>query len=130
MADATASREPLDKKKSWIRRHWTKVVPVALALSAVLGWYDAVRNNGRLFICDVAGIVGQQDALSICQDKVAPLNDSEQLALLVYLREREEDLNSDQRRQLRELEAYFIDRAFAVLTAAAGIGEVSTEAQA
>ncbi len=118
------------KKRSWIIRHWRKVAALAVALSAFLGWYDTVRNQGRLFVCDVAGLVGQKEAIPICPEKDAAPDESDQLALLEYLKAREDQLSPERREQLRRLEAYFVNRAFAVLTKATGLAEAPVDAQA
>ena len=113
MAEAETER----KTPRWIAHPWAKATVVALlALSGFLGWYDAVRNNGRLFICDVASFAGESDALSICRP-----DETDQLALLEFLKAREDRLSPERLKKLRQLEAYFEDRAFAELREAAGL---------
>jgi len=118
------------KKRSWIVRHWGKVITVALALSASLSWYDAVRNQGRLFFCDMAGLVGQKDAMPICRNEEIPPDEADLLASLEYLKTREDQLSPKRREQLSRLETHFEERAFAVLMKAANLAEAPVDAQA
>ncbi len=126
MTDTTIDK----KKRSWIARHWGALTAVALALSAFLGWYDPVRNQGRLFLCDVAGLVGQKEAMPICREEEAPPDETDQLAILQYLKAREDQLSPERLEQLRRLEVYFEERAFAVLMEAAKLEEAPVDAQA
>jgi hypothetical protein len=56
------------KKQNWIMRHRGKIFIFALALSAFLNWYDTVRNQGILFLCDVAELFGKKGTISICSE--------------------------------------------------------------
>jgi len=94
---------------------------VVLTLSDFLGWYDAVSSQGRLFLCDVAGLVGQKEAIPICRKKDELPEKRDQLALSEYLKENKDQLRPKQLAQLRQLEHFFIGRAFAELNAAAGL---------
>ena len=126
MPEATADK----KQHSWIVRNWGKATAVALVVAGFLSWYDAVRNNGRLFVCDAAALVGQGDAIPFCRADVPPPDETDQLALLEYLKEREDQLSPEHLEQLRRLEAYFIERAFEVLMEAADLEEARADAQA
>ena len=118
------------KKRGGLARHWVKLTAVAVALSGFLGWYDAVRNQGRLFLCDMAALVGQGDALPLCRAEDVPPDTGDQLALLEYLKAREDQLSPGRLAQLRRLEAHFEERAFAVLMEAAGLEEAPGKEQA
>ncbi len=119
-----------EKRQGIFSRHWGKLTAVALALTAFLGWYDVARNKGRLFLCDVTALVGQTDAISLCRAEDGPPDESDQLALLEYLKTREDQLSPERLEQLRRLEAYFEDRAFQVLMKAAGLEEAPADPQA
>ncbi len=119
-----------EKRQGIFSRHWGKAMAVALALTAFLGWYDVARNKGRLFLCDVTALVGQTDAISLCRAEDGPPDESDQLALLEYLKTREDQLSPERLEQLRRLEAYFEDRAFQVLMKAAGLEEAPADPQA
>ena len=123
---------PAEKKKSWIGRHWGKTTAVALAFAGFLGWYEGVRNQGQLFLCDVTALFGQGDAIPMCLTATVPPDESDQLALLEYLKEREDLLSPEQLTQLRRLEAYYVNRALTVLSEAVGLEEapVYTRAEA
>ncbi len=118
------------KKRNWIVRHWGKATAVALALSAFLGWYEPIRNQGRLLLCDVAGLVGQKEAIPICSEERSPPDETDLLALLEYLKAREDQPSPERLEQLRRLEVYFEERAFAVLMEAAKLEEAPVDAQA
>ena len=114
----------------WIERHWGKTIAVALGLTAFLSWYVAMRNKGRLFLCDVAALVGLRDAIPFCRDADAPPDETDQLALLEYLKARKDQLSPERLEQLSRLEAHFEERAFAVLMKAAGIAEAPVDTRA
>ena len=118
------------KQRNWIARHWGKATAVALALSAFLGWYEPVRNQGRLFLCDVVALVDQSEAMPICREAEAPPDETDLLALLEYLKAREDQLSPERLEQLRRLEVSFEDRAFEKLMAAAKLAETPVDAQA
>ena len=124
--------EPETKRKTpgWIAHHRAKAMVIALALSSFLVWYDAVRKNGRLFICDAASLVGESEAIPMCREPDSPPSDTDQLALLEYLKAREDGLSPERLAQLRQLEDKFEDRAFAVLMKAAGLEGIPVDAQA
>ena len=120
-----------DKRQhSGIARHWGKATALALVVAGFLGWYDAVRNNGRLFVCDAAALLGQSEAVLFCRDEVARPDDSNQLELLEYLRARENQLSPQRHAELRRLEAYLEDRAFEVLRRAAGFEGADADVRA
>lgn len=48
-----------------IASNWRRTIALVVALSAFLGIYDALRNKGRLLLCDLAGVVGQQKVISV-----------------------------------------------------------------
>ncbi len=81
----------------------------------------------RSFFCWVMALVGLGDIFPMCRD--APPDDSNQLALLEYLKQRDDQLSPDRREQLRRLETHFEDRAFDALTAAAGLERTPTDAK-
>jgi len=112
-----------------IKQNWGKVIAISLAFAAFLGWYDSVRNKGRLFLCDIASFVGQQEAMSICSKKASPVDDASRMALLEFLKAREGQLAPDRLKQLRKLEAYFENVAFKVLMESAGLNNISVDAQ-
>ena len=118
---AWSRRLPTKRSTAGLCGIWGKATALALVVAGFLGWYDAVRNNGRLFVCDAAALFGQSDAVSFCRADVAPPDDSNQLALLEYLKVRVDQLSPERLEQLRQLEAYFEDRAFAELREAAGL---------
>lgn len=70
-------------KKSWFARQWGYVVLVAGAAAGFLGWYDTVRNNGKLFVCDMIGLIGQSELVSGCvaQPEIPPLENPRQIPL-------------------------------------------------
>ncbi|MDP7099273.1 MAG: hypothetical protein QF511_12340 [Rhodospirillales bacterium] len=109
---------------------WGKLTAAALALSGFLGWYDATRNQGRLFLCDVTALVGQSAAIPFCKE--APPDDRDILARLEYLRniEREGRLSLEDRELLRRLETKFTDHVFKELTKLIGLEEAPIDAKA
>ena len=116
------------KKDGWFARHWGKATVLTLAVAGFLGWYEPVRNQGRLFLCDVATLVGQSEAIPICRAE-AP-DESDQLALLEWLKAREDQLSPERLELLRRLEAHYVEQAFAVLKEATGLAEAPVDAQA
>ena len=88
------------KKHSWIARHWGKATALALASSAFVGWYDAVRSGGPIFLCDAAALVGQTDSLPFCAEVEAPPHDGSLLAQLDFLEGLKDQLSAEQREQL------------------------------
>ncbi|MBT4690738.1 MAG: tetratricopeptide repeat protein [Rhodospirillaceae bacterium] len=117
------------KNQSRIARHWGKATVVATLLVAFLGWYDVVRNKGDLFLCDVAALAGQKEAVNFCRKAEAPPDETNLLALLEYLKGREDQLSPERLAQLRELESHFEQRAFTVLMKSAGLKETQADAQ-
>ncbi len=109
MAEAPAEK----RVRSRIARHWGTATLLALALTGFLGWYDAVRNQGLLFVCDVMALVGQNEAIAICREG-GPPDESDQLALLEYLKAREDRLipNCDEQDSLQFVKRSNATQAF------------------
>ncbi len=59
------------KSSPWWSRAWVWVISIAVALAAFLGWYGDVRNQGKVFICDVAAVVQLADLLPFCAEPEA-----------------------------------------------------------
>ena len=118
------------KKNFWIARNWGKIVAISVSITAFLGGYDVFRNNGKLFVCDIARLVGQENAISICIENPKVPKKAEMFSLLTYLQENIENLSDPQRDQLRQLKSYYIKRAFKALNNAANLNETPTDTQA
>jgi tetratricopeptide (TPR) repeat protein len=118
------------KRRGWIARHWGKATAVALALSAFLGWYETLHDQGRPLVCDLAGLVGQEEAIAICGEEEPTPDEANLLAQLEYLKAREAQLSPKRLEQLRRLETHFEERAFAMLMKAAALEEAPVDVQA
>ena len=124
MTDTTGQKN----QRSWIARHWGKATAVALAVSAFLAWYEPVRNQGRMFLCDAAALVGQKQAMPICREKAPDVSD--QLALLEKLEARKDQLSPKQLEKLSQLQDHLIQRAIEKLMQEAGLAEAPVDARA
>jgi hypothetical protein len=71
------------KKKGWLARRWGYLVLVAGTVVGFLGGYDTLRNDGKLFVCDVAGLIGQGAVVPGCveQPAIPPLENPRQIPL-------------------------------------------------
>ena len=118
------------RERGRFSRHWGKVTVVALALAAFLGWYDSVRNQGWLFICDLASVAGQSGELAVCSEDETPPDHQDLVAVLEWLKQRENQLDPEQRAQLKQLESKLEDRAFDVLAKALSAEDTPVDAQA
>ena len=119
--DAAPSDEPVTRQatseaqpavatihSSGWRRHWGKLIAVAVALTGFLGWYDTVRNKGALFICDVAEVVGHP--MSLTTD--CALDIDELSKHLADLKAREHLLTEEQRATLHQLDGKLAQAAY------------------
>ena len=118
------------KKRGRIARHWGKATAVAVALTAFLGWYVGIRDQGHLFLCDVAGLVGQKEVLPICRDEEAAPDETDPVALIEYLEAREDQLNPEQLEKLRRVKSRFADRTIEKLMEAVGLVGAPVDAEA
>ena len=106
-----------------------KLIAFALLISAFLGWYDGVRNNGRLFLCDIASFFDKTGRFAVCREEEALPDQSDLLERLEYLKAREGQLSPERIELLHRLEKHFEDRAVAVLTRATGLEEAPLDSQ-
>ena len=109
-----------------IVKAWHLVIAAALAVAAFLTWYEDIRNKGQSIACDVAGLIGQQDAWSICN---TPLTVDEQWALLEKLKAKKH-LSEEQQAQLQRLEEGLIAKTLDELHKASGLTDMSEDQQA
>ncbi|MDP6831786.1 MAG: tetratricopeptide repeat protein, partial [Alphaproteobacteria bacterium] len=116
--------------QGFLARHWGKATAFIIAVSTLVGAYDTVRNKGNLFVCDLAEIFGQRQAVAVCHARETPPNEGNLLALLEYLKAREDKLDDQRRAQLRRLEKSFEERAFDKLMKAAGLKEAPVDKKA
>lgn len=63
-----APMRPEPKEPRRFARRRARLITAAVVLVGFLGWYDAMRNQGRLFICDLAALAGQAGALALCRE--------------------------------------------------------------
>lgn len=98
-------------KPGLLRRARARVIAAALALSALLAWYEPVREQGQVFLCDVAELIDQDDRFYSC------LQLSEDVwATIERLQGQEESLSPEQSELLDKLRAQALDRAFKALS--------------
>ena len=99
------------------------IVGIVVTIVPLLAGYDIIRNEGKLFVCDMVELIGKKDLISNCTDIVRILE------LWEFLANNEGNLDESQRKKLEELKPYIVNLAFKNLSSAIDINSEPVDTQ-